>query len=484
MNWKSHSRSVHLCGVCVIFMAAMVFGVLDVFAQAPIGTDTYSFKVYHVNYGFYPIVQAYIRTGDENREPLPNLNIANIGLQVKGRNYNPEIAIPARQYRIETLEKRSEGFRTVIVLDASGSMKGAPFADAISALTRFIEAKRPVDQVAVLAIRNDESSGYEIVSNFEPNPTLLYQRISDIKCDGQKTRLYDSVAAALEMCATALKGGVAALDYAVLTTIIVLSDGKDEGSAISKDALLNRIGQLTIPIPIHSVAFTNIGRENLLNIEAFSRATFGRYWDIEDTQKLASTMQEIHRINRSDYVVTFRAYVPVDGESHTFRIGVEYPSGSGSFIPSSASFEAIESPAVYHATLKEHYTRLIEQYPELPQPPVGDSASTVVPPLSMPIVDTSQNQDVDKPAAVPAVINEEEPPAPPPAVMGTYLEWLRNNALLLAVGIAILLLLVLIVVLVKSGGGSGTAQAPVSTRADKSSRTTLNNNDSDTALNQ
>lgn len=481
MNGKSHSRSVHLVNVCVIVMAAMFLGVLDVSAQAPIGTDTYSFKVYHVNYGFYPIVQAYIRTWDENREPLLNLNIANIGLQVKGRNYSPEIAIPARQYRIDTIERRSEGFRTVIVLDASGSMKGAPFADALSALTRFIEAKRPVDQVAVLAIR-DESSGYEIVSKFEGNPTLLYQLISDIKCDGQKTRLYDSIAAAVEMCATALKGDVAALDYAVLSTIIVLSDGKDEGSSISKDALLNRIGQLAIPIPIHSVAFTNIGRENLLNIEAFSRATFGRYWDIENTQKLASTMQEIHRINRSDYVVTFRAYVPVDGESHTFRIGVEYPSGSGSFIHSSAAFEAIESPAMYHATLKEHYIRLIEQYPELPQAPFGDAAGTVVPPLPTPIVDTSQNQDADNPAAVPADVKEADPPAPPPpAVMGTYLEWIRNNMLLLAVGILIVLLLLGIIVLVKSGGGSGTAQAPaVNTRADKSSRTTLNNNDSNT----
>jgi len=457
----------------VVFCLAVVFCAMSVQAQAPIGQEAYTFKIYHVNYGFYPIVQAYFRTWDENRDPIPSLNIASIGLQVKGRNYDPMTAIPARQYSIETIERRAEGFRTVFVLDASGTMKGAPFADALTAITRFIEAKRPVDQVAVLAIR-DEASGYEVVSNFETNPTLLYGRISDIRCDGQKTRLYDTIGAAIEMCATATKGDVAALDYAVLSTIIVLSDGKDEGSSVSKDALLNRIGQLPIPIPIYSVAFTRQDRKYLLNIEAFSRATFGRYWDLEDTQKLARTMQDIHRINRSDFVVTFRSYVPVDGDSHTFRIGIEYPSGSGNFLFSPGSFDAIQSPAVFIAALKEHYMRLLEQYPEMPGGPFGDAAGAAAPASALPpasAVDLSKEQESNKGAAVPATVAPAEPPADPPSGgMNQYAEWIQNNILMVAVGFAILLLLLGIIIVVKMGGRSGSDP-----HVGTSSKTTLKN---------
>ena len=455
--------------VCMmVFCLAVVFGAMSVQAQAP---GTYRFEIYHVNYGFYPIVQAYFRTWDDKLEPIPSLTPMSIGLQVQGRNYDPAKSIPAHQYGIETIERRSEGFRTVIVLDASGTMKGAPFEDARTAITRFIEAKRPVDQVAVIAIR-DEAGGYELVSGFQTNPTILYGLIGDIKCDGQTTRLYDATVAALKMCGTAAKCDVVAMDYAVLSTIIVLSDGKDEGSSVSKDALLNRIGELPIPIPIHSVAFTSKDREHLLNIEALSLATFGRHWDLDDTQKLARTMQDIHHINRSDFVVTFRSYVPVDGDSHTFRIGVEYPYGSGSFLFRPGSFDAMDSPSTFNPALNEHYMRLLEQYPQLPEPPFSGPIPIPGPGVPDPVVPSGLTPSDDKvpdPAAVPAVVIPTEPPSSPPSGgMAPYVEWIQNNVLLLAVGIAILLLLLGIIVVVKFGGRSGSDPHPVT-----SSRTTL-----------
>ena len=364
-------------------------------AQPPIGSDSYTAKIYHVNYGFYPIVETYIRTWGTDQEPLVNLNIANIGLQVRGRNYTPRTAIPAGQYSIETIERRREGFRTIIVLDCSGSMRGQPFTDAIDAINRFVEAKRPVDQVAILAIR-DTDVGYEIISEFTNNPADLYRRLSDAQADGQQTRLYDTVAAALQMAGTAARGDVTQLDHAVLSTIVVLSDGHDEGSAITRSELINRIGQLPIPIPIHSIAFTRSNRSHLLNLEAISTATFGRYFGIEETSRLARTMENIHRINRSDYVVTFRAYVEPDGGSHNFRVGIEYPSGSGSFMFSSASFEAIESPAVFNETLNAHYQGLLQRYPNQEAAAFGATGDAAVAPSQLPAqLDASELSQAD-----------------------------------------------------------------------------------------
>lgn len=424
-------------------------------AQMP-GEDTFTTTIYHVNEVAYPIVQAYMRTWDDDREPVPNINIANIGLQVKGRNYNPNSAVAARQYAIQNLDQREEGFRTVFVLDASASMAGAPFNDALNALRQFIEGKRPNDQVAVLAIR-DRSGGYEVVSRFETDPTQLYQRIGDVEADGQQTRLYDTVAAALEMCATALRGSATERNYPVLSTIVILSDGHDEGSVISRTELMNRIGQMERPIPIHSIAFTNIGREHLGNIEALSRATFGRYWDLEDTEYLGRTMQHIHRINRSDYVVMFRSYVPVDGESHTFRIGVEYPSGSGSFILSSAAFEAMDSPLPFTEEGREFYGNLLEQFPDNETAAFGDGDLSRRPPVDDQIDRWEQQQertevsgDVtgEKREPIAGDLDEED------NFLAAVMSFVDGaDGMLLVAGGVILLLLLLTVAWVKRGSG-------------------------------
>jgi len=407
-----------LPSVKLTVLLAALFAALPASAQPPPGSGSYTLKLYHVNYGFYPIVEAYVRTWGTDQEPLVNLNIANIGLQVKGRNYVPETAIPGRQYSIESIERRREGFRTVIVLDCSGSMRGQPFSDALDAINRFIEAKRPVDQVAILAIR-DTNTGYEVVSEFTNSPSDLYRRLTDVAADGQQTRLYDSVAAALQMCATGIRGDLTSLDHAVLSSIVVLSDGYDEGSAISRSELINRLGTMEIQIPIHSIAFTRIDRRHLLNMEAISTATFGRYFGIEDTSHLARTMEHIHRINRSDYVVTFRSYVGVDGESHNFRVGVEYPSGSGSFLFSTGTFDAIDSPAVFNPTLNAHYESLKERYPENMDAAYGNVSGAAPAGLTQETLPVDPAVVSDLPAdpePAPAPALEAEPdPAPAPA---------------------------------------------------------------------
>ena len=57
-------------------------------------------------------------------------------------------------------------------------------------------------------------------------------------------------------------------------------------------------------------------------------------------------VEEIQNILQSDYVVTFRSYIPVDGEQHSFKVGVEYPTGSGKYYYDKGEFEAIEPPPI------------------------------------------------------------------------------------------------------------------------------------------
>ncbi len=336
-----------------LVVAAALLGVLAPISSAQEGgigftePGGYGLHIYQVNSDLYPFVQVYFRTFDTEFRPLVNLNYMNIGLMVKGRSYDPK----KQQYLIQTLRQREEKTWTVFVLDASGSMAGEPFNAAIRAVGRFLDGMRPQDEVAVLAVR-DTPAGYDKVSEFERDRLALANRLGDVRADGQRTRLYDSIGAAMQMCATVGQGAVSPEgfpQYIISCSIVVFSDGHDEGSSLAREELNARITHLSTPIPIYSMAYAqrNIGNRYFGNLEALSKNSFGVYYLLGDTvDRMQQVVEGIQNIILSDYVVTFRSYIEVDGGEHLFRLGVEYPSGSHRFTYKSGRFEAIQPPPV------------------------------------------------------------------------------------------------------------------------------------------
>ncbi len=302
----------------------------------------YGLKIYQVNSALYPFVQVYFRTFDQDMQPLVNLNERNVGLMVKGRTYD----IAKLQYMVQSIRQRQEATRSVIVLDASKRMAGHPFEASLRACARFFDNKRPQDEVAIIALRNTKD-GYETVSGFERDRGVLANRLADVKADGAKTRLYDGIGAALQMCGSASQGSVdpSSTNYIVSSCIVVLSSGLDDGSAISREELNTRISGMSIPIPVYSLAYSKVGSSHFKNLESISKNSFGKYYLIAEAyEKMQRVVEEIQNIIQSDYVLTFRSYNPVDGESHAFKVGVEYPSGSGKYTFEGSHFEAIELP--------------------------------------------------------------------------------------------------------------------------------------------
>jgi len=237
----------------------------------------YGIKIFRAESGLYPFVQIYLRSFDQNMEPLINLNERNLGLMVAGRVYDPD----KRQYLVQSIRNREEMIRSIIVIDTSATMKGAPFEATLEAAARFINSKRPQDQVAIVSL-SDNKDGYELISNFERDPGTLGRRLADLEAVGQKTRLYDGIAFAMQLAAGVGAGGTSTgdADYAASTSVVVFSDGKDEGSAIARGDLMTRITNMDIPLPIYSLAYTKINPEYLKNLQALSKNSFGKYYHI------------------------------------------------------------------------------------------------------------------------------------------------------------------------------------------------------------
>ena len=306
------------------------------------GIQGYGLKIFRVESALYPFVHVYMRTFDQDMNPLVNLNVLNIGVMIEGRAYDPK----KKQYIIQPIRNREEATRSILVLDTSRTLKNADFDALVRAAARFIDAKRPQDQVAILALDNS-NEGYTILSNFDREPGTLGRRLADLQPKGEKIRLYDGVAAAMQMAGGAIGGGSSTsnVDYVVSTSIVVLSSGRDEDSAISRSDLMTRISNLKIPVPIYSLCFAGTDGKDQRNLQALSKNSFGKYYQIgTNYDTITRNIEDIQTIMQNDYVLTLRSYIPVDGGKHNVKIGVEYPTGSGIMYYDASTFEALEPP--------------------------------------------------------------------------------------------------------------------------------------------
>jgi len=59
---------------------------------------------------------------------------------------------------------------------------------------------------------------------------------------------------------------------------------------------------------------------------------------------MTRSVENIQNILQSDYVITYRAYLPVDGAEHRVKVGIEYPSGSGKIRYQTSQFETLDPP--------------------------------------------------------------------------------------------------------------------------------------------
>jgi len=310
-------------------------------ATGTVGTQGYGLKIFRVESGLYPFVHVYMRTFDQDMNPLVNLNVLNIGVMVEGRAYDPR----KKQYMIQPIRSREEATRTILVLDTNKGLKGAPFEGMIRSAARFIDAKRPQDQVAILALDNS-NEGYAVLSNYDRDPGILGRRLADLQPHGDKTRLYDGVAAAMQMAGGAVGNNSSSeVDYIVSTSIVVLGSGRDDDSAIGRSDLMTRISNLAIPVPIYALCFGSGESREQRNLQALAKNSFGKFFTIGGTyDTITRHIEDIQNVMQSDYVLTFRSYIPVDGDKHNIKVGVEYPTGSGVMYYDSSTFETIEPP--------------------------------------------------------------------------------------------------------------------------------------------
>jgi len=165
----------------------------------------------------------------------------------------------------------------ILVLDVSGTMAGRPIAaarDAALALTKRMSAR---DRLGLVTVGSSVSK----TPLSTPRGTLQ-KKLTNLRATGKRTRLLDGISAALSMVGSRHKAR---------TSIVVLSDGKDEGSKVDLVTCLSRAE--TAGIPIHSVGYSRVEKKYLSTLKALSRSSGGQYLSAAGESILTKTLNQV-----------------------------------------------------------------------------------------------------------------------------------------------------------------------------------------------
>ena len=205
-------------------------------------------------------------TNDDSSEQLPALTITENGDAVSN--------VSAYAGKIGHFDSNP---RTAIVLaiDASDSMKGRKFTNALAAAESLINQAHRSDRIGIVSFG---SSARVVVPPTEDHASLT-AALHDISLS-HGTALFDGIvdaAAVLPQDATR-------------RVIVVLSDGADKGSSHSLSDAQDRVNQADTEV--YSVGLTG-GESDPATLKALANASGGSFVDVSDAASLSSVYAEL-----------------------------------------------------------------------------------------------------------------------------------------------------------------------------------------------
>jgi Flp pilus assembly protein TadB/Mg-chelatase subunit ChlD len=163
----------------------------------------------------------------------------------------------------------------VLVIDTSGSMKGRPIQNAMSAARMFAAHRNTQQQLGVITFNGAPSVRLPLTSD----PAAIDAALSATPVLGRNTHIYDAVAAAISALQKAhIDGG----------SVVVLSDGTDTGSALTGAGVAARAraaGVRVYSVGLRSGAFDAGALRDLADAangsysEASSAGALGKIYD-------------------------------------------------------------------------------------------------------------------------------------------------------------------------------------------------------------
>jgi len=261
---------------------------------------------------YLPDIKIYTNLLDENKQPLsPD------GLEVRVNLDGNQIEFAEPPAIFKTTGK---GVAYTFLLDVSGSMRGDPYRGAIEAIAGLFNHMNENDVVAVLTFGDEVKT----ITAFTRPDQALFDILQRITPDAQKTHFYEAIQRAFILNKRRDTG------LPTRRAILVITDGKDEGSGIRLDDLLdNEIKRRRIPI--YSVGFSKLREEKFLDeLKRISNLSGGAYVRSDAYSGFAKIYTKTSGDIQEQMYIHVRApeEMRADGKPHVLQVVVADGTGN------------------------------------------------------------------------------------------------------------------------------------------------------------
>lgn len=280
--------------------ALFLFLLFAFFLSSGVARAEYSVKINQIDTSRFPEIKAYISVVDDGNKPVKGLFENNFAITEDGTPGPTELTV-------QSMLLSGEPIAVVLAIDTSGSMKGKAMENARAAALKFVEGLGENDLAAVIDFNDKE----HIISEFTSDKESLSRAIEGLDVAGTKTALYDAIYKALEMSS---RPGLP-----FRKVVIVLSDGKDEGSALTIDDGIKK-AQLS-SIPVYTIGLgPNVDSQPLTRI---SRLTGGNSLFVPTSTDLVALYDAISEQLKNQYILTYVTTALIgDGQQHNLGLSV------------------------------------------------------------------------------------------------------------------------------------------------------------------
>lgn len=240
--------------------------------------------VQQVDASEFPKVKLYVNLKDPATQKVPdNLDktLFYINKEDANQKYIKQVVTSVNQLN------EKESLKINMVADVSGSMDGAPLAEAKNIMTNFINSVQ--FDAGDLVELTSFSTGVRLEQEFCNDPNVLTNDISALYTSDM-TSLYDALYTAVERVATQTGA----------RCVIAFTDGNDNYSSCTMQDVINVAKRYHVPVFI-----IGIGSINSNDISQIAAQTGGAYYNINTVDSMQNIYDQIYQMEKELYLVEF-----------------------------------------------------------------------------------------------------------------------------------------------------------------------------------
>lgn len=177
-------------------------------------------------------IEMIISALDEQGNPIKGISKEDLSLTIEGEEFT--------EFSIEPISSAKNPISIILAIDISGSMHGLPISEAKKAASIFLDQLDKKDFTALVAF----GSSVKVLSDFTREKYKIRELIEGLKAKEQLTWLYKATSDSLDIALRSPTSRVA---------IILLTDGKDEGSPGKEEDILKGIKR--VHVPVYAIGF-------------------------------------------------------------------------------------------------------------------------------------------------------------------------------------------------------------------------------------